>query len=116
MAQSSPLLHHPHRLPLFTRRLNEAAGAAEMNQSSAWAWEGRWTGPEGGDGETCLIRPAGAGLGGDASRRKWSSCSSVLLPWKLPPLLSASGKAITTLRPSVGEARWGQAGGCTGHS
>jgi hypothetical protein len=43
MAQSGPLLR-PRRLPLFTRRLNEAAGAAEMNQSPAWAWEGRWTG------------------------------------------------------------------------
>lgn len=43
MAQSSPLLR-PHRLPLFTRRLNEAAGAAEMNQSPVRAWEGRRTG------------------------------------------------------------------------
>lgn len=34
MAQSSPLLR-PCWLPLFTRRLNEAAGAAEMNQSPA---------------------------------------------------------------------------------
>lgn len=63
MAQSSPLLR-PHRLPLFTRRLNEAAGAAEMNQSPVWAWEGRRTGrPAQSGGETSRIRPAGAGVG-----------------------------------------------------
>lgn len=62
MAQNSPLLR-PHRLPLFTRRLNEAAGAAEMNQSPAWAWEGRRTGrlPWRVGGKTSRMRPAYGG-------------------------------------------------------
>lgn len=63
VAQSSPLLR-PCRLPLFTRRLNEAAGAAEMNQSPAWDWEGRRTGrPARRVGETSRAGLAQAGVG-----------------------------------------------------
>lgn len=85
MAQSSPLLR-PHRLPLFTRRLNEAAGAAEMNQSPAWAWEGRRTGSPpwrlGG-------RPASSGWYSDAipcGEREYQSCHPRGCPHPFPLL------------------------------
>lgn len=63
MAQSSPLLR-PHRLPLFTRPLNEAAGAAEMNQNPGWAWEGRRTGRPGDWGEDQQDEASKCGGGG----------------------------------------------------
>ena len=82
VAQRSPLLRHPHWLPLFMRRLNEAAGAAEMNQSPAWAWEGCRTGRPawslGGDqqGEAC---------GGGVAMPSGGNGAAVLLSCPPPP-------------------------------
>ena len=58
-----------------------------MNQSPAWAWEGRRTGrPAWRVGETSTMGLARTGQGGDASRRKWSSCPAVPLPPELSPI------------------------------
>lgn len=94
MAQSSPLLR-PHRLPLFTRRLNEAAGAAEMNQSPAWAWEGRRTGrpaQSGGDQQD----KAGWGGGGVVMPPGGKGAAALLSchPGSCPQPLSTSGRVI----------------------
>lgn len=46
-------------------------------------------------GETSSIGLPGRGLGGDPSRRKWSSWAAVLAPWELPLPLPTSGRVIT---------------------
>lgn len=113
-------LLRPCRLPPFTRRLNEAAGAAEMNQSPAWAWEGRRTG-----------RPAwrvrgdpqdGAGQGrGGVAMPPGGNGAAVLLSCRArscppPHPFSTSGRAMTVSEATLrGKPRRGQAGGCTGH-
>lgn len=111
IAQSRPLLR-PCRLPLFTRRLNEAAGAAEMNQSPAWAWEGRRTGRPGQAGGLGGDQQDGAsqwGWGSDASRRKPSSC----------PATAGAAPTSFSLRPPevflLGKPSWDRAGRCTEH-
>lgn len=108
VARRSPLLRRPHRLPLFMRRLNEAAGAAEMNQSPAWAWEGRRTGRPawslGGDQQGKACRGGVAMPPGGNGAAVLLSCPP---PGSCPPPLSASGRATTTLRPSC---RGGPAG------